>query len=381
MTDTPPLTFANARIVARDTVQEGDLSIAGGRIAASGGPSAALVEDLQGDFLLPGLVELHTDHLERHFVPRPKVYWDPVAAVMAHDAQIAAAGITTVFDALRIGGDADAPQVTGQSVTLAEAVGRAGTAGMLRAAHLLHLRCEVSSEDAVEGFERLADRPEVRLASVMDHTPGQRQFVSMAAYRTYYMGKTGMSEAELDRYIDRRRAQHAAFAGRHRRHIVDGCAARGIALASHDDANEAHVAEAVADGAAIAEFPTTRVAAAAARQHGLKVLMGAPNVVLGGSHSGNVAAADLAAAGLLDILSSDYVPCSLLQAVFLLHRQVPGMDLPAAVRTVSANPAEAAGLEDRGEIAAGKRADLIRVHLADGHPVVRGVWREGRRVA
>ncbi|MEQ8346348.1 MAG: alpha-D-ribose 1-methylphosphonate 5-triphosphate diphosphatase [Sneathiellaceae bacterium] len=383
MPDDQSLRFANARIVTRDSVREGDLDVAGGRIGApAGAPGAAAgpVEDLQGDFLLPGLVELHTDHLERHYLPRPKVRWNALAAVLAHDAQIAGAGITTVFDALRVGGDADS-DIPQEGVLLADAIGRAGAGDMLRADHLVHLRCEVSSADAQEGFDRLKDRPEVRLVSVMDHTPGQRQFVSMDAYRTYYMGKTGMSAAELDVYIGRRQEQHRRYAVPHRRFIVAEAARRGIALASHDDATEAHVDEAVADGAAIAEFPTTMAAAMAARRAGLKVLMGAPNVVLGGSHSGNIAATALAAEGLLDILSSDYVPCSLLQAVFLLPEAVPGMDLAAAVRAVSLNPAAAAGLTDRGEIAEGRRADLVRVRLCDGHPVVRGVWREGRRVA
>ena len=131
---------------------------------------------------------------------------------------------------------------------LADAIGRASAAGMLRAEHLVHLRCEVSAADALTGFERMKTRPEVRLVSVMDHTPGQRQFVSMDAYRTYYMGKSGMTAAELEDYIAMRQEQHRRYAADHRRGIVAGVRDRGIALASHDDATEDHVAEAVADG-------------------------------------------------------------------------------------------------------------------------------------
>ena len=109
--------------------------------------------------------------------------------------------------------------------------------------------------------------------------------------------------------------------------------------------------------------------------------MGAPNVVRGGSHSGNVSAQVLAEDGLLDILSSDYVPFSLLQAAFGLPQRVSGIDLPAAVRLVTQNPALATGLEDRGEIAVGKRADLVQIRVVDGLPVVRSVWRQGQRVA
>lgn len=382
MAEGATLSFVNARLVTRDRVQEGGLAVAGGRIAALGAvPASGTVEDLSGDYLLPGLVELHTDHLEPHFRPRPKVRWDPLAAVLAHDAQIAASGITTVFDSLRVGGDADAADANGDSLVLVQAIESAAAAGILRATHLLHLRCEVSVADAAEGFARLQDRPGLRLVSLMDHTPGQRQFVSLDAYRIYYRGKTGMTAAELEAYIRRRQALHRVHAVPNRRRIVAAAAARALVLASHDDATEAHVAAAAAEGATIAEFPTTREAAAAARRHGLQVLMGAPNLVLGGSHSGNVSAASLAAEGLLDILSSDYVPCSLLQAAFLLPQVVPGLTLPAAVRTVSLNPARAAGLADRGELAPGQRADLVRVQIAGGQPVVRGVWREGRRVA
>ena len=139
--------------------------------------------------------------------------------------------------------------------------------------------------------------------------------------------------------------------------------------------------DAVGDRGSGAEFPTTMEAARGLHEAGIDILMGAPNVVRGGSHSGNIAAVDLAREGLLDILSSDYVPSSLLMAVLQLPRDVPAIDLAAAVRTVTRTPAEAVGLSDRGEIAVGKRADIIRVHVGHGVPVVRSVWREGKRVA
>jgi len=165
------------------------------------------------------------------------------------------------------------------------------------------------------------------------------------------------------------------------REIVALAQEHGIPLASHDDTTEENVSDAVRDRVAVAEFPTTIDAARGLRRAGIGILMGAPNVVRGGSHSGNIAAIDLAREGLLDILSSDYIPSSLLMAALLLPEQVPSIDLAAAVRTVTKTPAEAVGLADRGEIAVGKRADLIRVHVARGIPVVRSVWREGRRVA
>jgi alpha-D-ribose 1-methylphosphonate 5-triphosphate diphosphatase len=152
-------------------------------------------------------------------------------------------------------------------------------------------------------------------------------------------------------------------------------------LASHDDTTPEHVEQALADRVAVAEFPTTVEAAEALHAGGVKVLMGAPNLVRGGSHSGNVATASLSDAGFLDILSSDYVPSSLLLAALRLPEASQRYDLPAAIRTVTKTPAEVIGLADRGEIAVGKRADLIRIHQAGAGAAVRSVWNAGHRVA
>jgi alpha-D-ribose 1-methylphosphonate 5-triphosphate diphosphatase len=170
------------------------------------------------------------------------------------------------------------------------------------------------------------------------------------------------------------------YAERHRAAITALCRKHGLAVASHDDATAAHVDEAAQAGAAIAEFPTTMEAALAAHEYGLAVLAGAPNLVRGHSHSGNVSAAELAARGLLDVLSSDYVPASVLHGAFLLHLR-HGMTLPEALATVSLTPARRVGLEDRGAIVQGRRADLVRVRVAGDLVAVRGVWSLGERVA
>lgn len=371
----------NALLVLPDEVVTGSIAIRGGRIAEiSSGPSAR-GEDMEGDFLIPGLVELHTDHLEGHYAPRPKVRWNPVAAVLAHDAQIAASGITTVFDALRVGLDDDGEMRPDDMRALADAIEESLKAGRLRADHFLHLRCEVSSPACLEGFAWFERDERVKLASLMDHSPGQRQFTKLEAYKVYYMGKMKMTEEEFRIFCDKRIAESAKHAATNRRAVTEACRARGIILASHDDATAEHVAEAVKDGVRVAEFPTTAVAAKASRAAGMAVLMGAPNVVRGGSHSGNISARELAESGHLDILSSDYIPFSLVQAAFHLDRVVDGITLPEAVAMVSKNPAEAVGLTDRGAIAAGRCADLVRVRLDGEVPVVRTVWREGERVA
>ena len=373
--------LTNARLVLADTVIEGTVVLRDGRIAAVDTGRAARGEDLEGDYLIPGIVELHTDHLENHYAPRPKVRWNPLASVQAHDAQVAASGITTVFDALRCGSDADA-DLTGEDMRhLADAIEAGVTADRLRADHFIHLRCEVAAPDALETFALFEGDPRVRLASLMDHTPGQRQFTSIDHLKIYYQGKTGMSDEAFDTMVRTRQVRAAAYSTRHRREIADRCLSAGIVLASHDDATKAHVAESLDHGVTVAEFPTTFEAAEAARSGGLAILMGAPNMVRGGSHSGNVSARALMERGLLDILSSDYVPFSLLHAVFLVGLDPEGIALPAAVATVTRNPAAAAHLADRGEIAAGKRADLVQVRIDHEVPLVRSVWREGRRVS
>ena len=376
--------IGNARIVLADRViARGWVAFADGRIAEVGeGDARGVSEDASGDLIMPGLIELHTDHLEAHYVPRPKVFWDPVAAVVAYDGQLATSGITTVLDSLRVWREDGAEEVDGRAGILAEAITTARQANLLRADHFLHLRCEIPMPTVVEETRELIDRPDVRLMSLMDHTPGQRQFRDEGKLRDYYRGKgAGMTDAELDVLFERRFAYQKNYAAANLREIVALARQYDIPLASHDDTTEENVFDAVRDRVSVAEFPTTIEAARGLHQAGIGILMGAPNVVRGGSHSGNIAAVDLAREGILDILSSDYIPSSLLMAALQLPKEVPAIDLASAVRTVTKTPAEAVGLADRGEIAAGKRADLIRVHVARGLPVVRSVWREGHRVA
>jgi alpha-D-ribose 1-methylphosphonate 5-triphosphate diphosphatase len=373
------LVLANARVVTGGEVLHGSVLVRDGRIAAvDGGPHASGL-DLEGDLLLPGLVELHTDNFERHLMPRPKVQWPELPALFGHDAEVAAAGITTVYDALGVG-DADPDAMRGQNMeSVLRALERATREGLLRAEHRLHVRAELPAPNTLELFEPFRGHPLVGLISLMDHTPGQRQWENIEQARVYYCGKKGWSNDKFERAVTESRELQERYATPHRRFFAGYARAQGIALASHDDTRPEHVAEAQAEGVAISEFPTRVEAAAAAHQRGMQIVMGAPNVVRGGSHSGNVAAVELARRGLLDSLSSDYVPASLLMAAFRLVREA-GFGIPQAVATVSLNPARAVGLEDRGAIAPGLRADLVQVRMVGDQPLVRAVWRQGLRV-
>ncbi|MGY2170529.1 alpha-D-ribose 1-methylphosphonate 5-triphosphate diphosphatase [Pseudomonas gingeri] len=374
--------LSNARLVLADQEITGTLVLRDGLIAEIGEGRSQLpqAQDLQGDYLLPGLIELHTDNLEKHMTPRPGVDWPSVSAVLSHDAQIIAAGITTVFDALSIGDVNPKGKRMQQLPGMLDAIATASAAGLTRAEHRLHLRCEVCHPETLAVFRDLVENPLVQLVSVMDHSPGQRQFALESKYREYYMGKYHLSDQQMDEFIVLQIANSAQYSNRYRGAIVEDCLARGLSVASHDDATLAHVEESAAFGMSIAEFPTTMEAANACNRLGMAVLMGAPNVVRGGSHSGNVAAAALAKDGLLDILSSDYYPASLLQAAFLLAAQDNDCDLPRTVAMVSRAPARAAGLDDRGEIRVGLRADLIHARNQGGLPVIQQVWRQAKRV-
>lgn len=375
--------LTNTNIILSNEIIYGSVKIRDGCISEIDDQPTSIKNsiDLEGDFLLPGLIELHTDNLERHCVPRPSVLWPFRSAVIAHDAEIASAGITTVFDAIAVGGAMLNKDRDTVLIDAADAVRDAVTDKVLRVDHYLHMRCEVASTNVIESFNNFYEEPLVQLVSLMDHTPGERQFVDEAKLKIYYQGKYGLSDSEFDKMVIERKELQAKYSKKHRLEISSICKNIGVTTATHDDATEAHIKEAITLGATISEFPTTVVAASAASNAGMSTIMGGPNVVRGGSHSGNVSAADLSDKGLLDALSSDYVPSSLLYGAFLLSDK-QGLSLPDAIATVTTNPARMANFNDRGEIKAGLRADLIQVkRCADGTPIVRKTFKLGERVA
>ena len=373
----------NVKLVLEDETIDGSLEVQDGRIYAfaesqSRQPGAL---DGEGGWLLPGLIELHTDNLDKFFTPRPKVDWPAHSAMSSHDALMVASGITTVLDAVAIGDVRDGGDRLENLEKMINAVEETQKRGLNRAEHRLHLRCELPHHTTLPLFEKLVDREPVTLVSLMDHSPGQRQFANREKYREYYQGKYQLSSEQMQRFEEEQMALAAAWSQPNRQAIAAMCRERQIALASHDDATHEHVAESHQLGSVIAEFPTTLAAAQASRQHGMNVLMGAPNIVRGGSHSGNVAAHQLAASSLLDILSSDYYPASLLDAAFrIADSDDNAFTLAQAVRLVSKHPAQALGLHDRGVIAEGKRADLVLAHRRGQHVHIDHVWRQGKRV-
>ncbi|WP_138465875.1 alpha-D-ribose 1-methylphosphonate 5-triphosphate diphosphatase [Poseidonocella sp. HB161398] len=375
------LCLGNARLVLPDRVETGWIAVEDGVIAATGSgaalPAGAL--DCRGDLVMPGLVELHTDNLERHIEPRPEVAWPHRPALLAHDGELASAGITTVFDALRVGSITSQGQGYGKYArSVADELIELRRAGAFRISHFVHLRAEICSETLLEELAEFGPGDRIGILSLMDHTPGQRQFRDISKLKAYWAGKRGFSDAAFDAHVAHLYALQERFGAANEAGAAAEAQRLGAVLASHDDTTPEQVAQSKGKGAAFAEFPTTAEAAAACREAGIAIMMGAPNIVRGGSHSGNVAALALAGDGLLDIVSSDYVPSSLLLAAFRLAAHWE--DLPRAVRTVTEAPARAAGLADRGRLEPGQRADLLRVAGMGGQPVLRGVWSRGLQV-
>jgi len=379
MTDT---ILANAQIVLPGEVIRGSVRLSGGRIAAidhgTAVPAGAI--DCGGDLVMPGLIELHTDNLERHMQPRPKVNWPHMSAIVAHDAELASVGITTVFDALRVGSIfSNTNAGYGEYArAVASEILDLRARGVLRISHFLHLRAEICSETLVEEMAKFGPEDRVGIVSLMDHTPGQRQFRDLSKLREYVMGKRGLSDEAFLDHVASQQALRARVGDLHEATAVAEARRYGAVLASHDDTTAEQVTTSKVHGVHFAEFPTTVEAATACRAQGIRVMMGAPNLIRGGSHSGNVAAADLAGLDLLDILSSDYVPSSLLSAALMLGDLWGNM--ARGIATVTAAPAEATGLADRGHIGPGARADVVRVARIGTAGAVRGLWVQGNRV-
>ncbi len=379
-TDAPEYRLTDARIVTAQSVIHGSVTVADGKIAAIGAPDAPGIS-MGGDYLIPGLVDLHTDHVETHAFPRNGVVWAPAPALAAHDGVVVAGAVTTVFDSLCVGAamQNEARRELLRPLIAALEAGR--SAGQFRANHLIHLRCEICDPETAGLVDEVIDAEGVQLISVMDHTPGDRQCPDIEAWVRDSARYMQVSLEDSRRLTEELLERSARVGPEVRAHVMAAAKARGIPVMSHDDRTEAHVDEALAEGVIVSEFPTTLAAARRAKAVGQAVVVGAPNYVRGGSQSGNVAVKELLAEGVVDVLASDYVPGSLLSAAFGIAEDADlDIDLAQAIAMVSDRPAQIAGLTDRGRIETGLRADLARVQRSGGHGHVAGVWNAGRRV-
>lgn len=380
--DAPPADYALGHVravTATEVLDDARVVVRDGRIAAvePHPPGASCDVDGAGLLCMPGLIDTHSDGLERERLPRPGAELDWDFALISFEGKLRAAGITTAFhgagfERARGPGSHRSVEAAGR---LCAAVTRRGPAPVdHRILHRLDVRCP----DGLAALRARLDASDgVALVSHEDHTPGQGQYADRSQYERFLMGTqdvtAAQARAQVDRTITERdgrlsvRNEALRWLGNRARHGA-------VRLLGHDPATAAEIDALVARGGSVAEFPTTEAAARAARDRGLPVVAGAPNVLRGQSHSGNVSAAELVRQGLVTALASDFLPAGLLGAAFLLAEQNL-LTLPAAVRLVTAGPAEAAGLHDRGRLAGGYRADLALAQAGQPWPVPRGTLR------
>lgn len=373
------LYLTRARVVLRDTVfDDATVLIEDGVIAAINPESGngAQTIDLRGKTLIPGMIDLHCDALEKEVEPRPNVHFPLDFACAQADKRNAAAGVTTVFHALSFANKELGMRNNTFAASVARAVHAWNPHGLVD--NRVHCRYEVTDPTAPEILFELMASDKMHLLSVMDHSPGQGQFKDIAAFRDYLAHTYKKSEAELDILLQNKLAQ-AEGAMERICQLIDAAKAKGIRIASHDDDTPEKVETLHGLGVGISEFPINMESARAARERGMSTVFGAPNILRGKSQSGAIRALDAVKAGVADCLCADYHPATLIVAVFRLP-ELAGINLAESVRLVSANPARAAGLMDRGEIAVGKRADLVAVSQINGLAQASSVFSAGKLV-
>ncbi|MFH1658883.1 MAG: alpha-D-ribose 1-methylphosphonate 5-triphosphate diphosphatase [Pseudomonadota bacterium] len=369
------LTHASV-VLANETRNDLAVLIEGDRIVAIDPETTtgALEMNLAGRILMPGLIDLHCDALEKEVEPRPGVHFPLDFACAQADKRNAAAGITTVFHALSFANHELGVRNNAFAAEIARAIHDWQPHALID--NRVHARYEITDETAPPYLSALLADGLAHLISFMDHSPGQGQFRDVEAYRQYLAKTYKTDEAALDDIL-KRKADAAQGALGRMQTLADEARALGVAIASHDDDSPAKVAAVKALGAVVSEFPINLETAQAAQAQGLSTLFGAPNILRGKSQSGNMRALDAVLAGVADCLCGDYSPAALLPSVMRLP-ELAGITLPQAVALVTRNPARAAGLSDRGEIAVGKRADLIAVKQLGGLPQAERVWSGGK---
>ena len=365
------LTIRGGSIVRPDGVSKGDLTIEDGVIAEigeAGGGSATVELDAEGCWVLPGLVDLHCDAIEKEVEPRPNTLFPMEMAFLQFERKLAGHGITTMLHSLSLGVGLSlrGEHLVGEMVELIASLRE--ERAMIR--HGVHLRYEVSHLTGFELASRLLSAGLIDYLSLMDHAPGQGQYHRPGAFERYVMKNQGVGVDEVAEIVKELQERRSRVDWSKLKALTARARAAGIAVASHDDDTAEAVGRSLDFGATVSEFPLNLETARFASGRGMGVCVGAPNIVRGGSHDGNLKASEAVREGAADILCSDYHPASLLHAIFCLEAE--GIPLAQAVNMATMNPAKALGREaEIGSLETGKRADLIVVGKIRGTPVVR----------
>ncbi|MBC8078623.1 MAG: alpha-D-ribose 1-methylphosphonate 5-triphosphate diphosphatase [Chloroflexales bacterium] len=368
--------LTNARIVLpNQLIERATLLLEDDRIAAIDpvAPRADVVVDLAGALLLPGLVDLHCDALEKDVEPRPNALFPLDFAVATADRRSAFCGITTIFHAVSFAHGELGVRSAATAAAIVASIAEARQHTLVD--NRVHARYEVTDPHSMPLLGELLTGAQVDALSFMDHTPGQGQFKSLEAYQRHLRQSYGVDANAAVAIIDQKRAQHADAYDRVRS-LATLARAGDVPLISHDDDSPGRVARMAEFGVRISEFPVNLETARAATAAGMHTVFGAPNVLRGQSQSGSMRAIEAVRAQVAACLCSDYAPSTLLAATLRLP-QLSNLSLPQAVGLVTANPAHAVGLRDRGELAVGLRADCIAVDTSRTYPQVAAVWVAG----
>jgi alpha-D-ribose 1-methylphosphonate 5-triphosphate diphosphatase len=375
--------LSDFRVVLRDRIlPRGSVRIERGHIAEiAESPVRNANHHGDGLLLLPGFVDMHGDMIEREVEPRPNVKMPMELGLRDLDRRLKVAGVTTGYAAVSFNPKSAYGHLRSYEHSKEMLRALKALRPMLKVDHRVHARFEINYPNALAVVEELIADGTVDLVSLTDHTPGQGQYRDLEHLKRRTAREQGLTAEEADIAVQERIAEkqrHAGDVAATLAAISRICAVHGIPLASHDDDTVEKVALMDGLGATISEFPVPPAAAAEARRRGLATAMGAPNALRGQSYSGNLSARDAHAAGLLDILAADYHPSAILPAILVLAASDPE-GLAGAARLATLNPARALGLDDRGEIATGLRADFV---VADqtgvGH--VRATFRGGAMI-
>lgn len=390
----------NGRVVLRDRVVEADLVLEGDTIAVIAeseqdrAQQRALaaealrsgtgeVIDATGSYVLPGLIDIHCDAIEKEVQPRPNTLFPLKMSLIEFERKLPVHGITSMYHSLSLGVGLSlrGEHLLTEMVELIHAY--RSRRAMIR--HGIHLRYEVSHLEGLPIVERYVQEGKIDYLSFMDHSPGQGQYKEPGSFERYVMKNQGVDVHEVKEIVDDLLQRQRQVDWRHLEALGRLAAERGIAVASHDDDSAERVDQFIRFGVSISEFPINLETAQHAANRGLYVCVGAPNVVRGGSHDKNMSAAAAIAAGAAQVLCSDYHPAALLAAVFkladMLDRQGIDQGLAAAAAMASLKPAQALGIDQLvGSLEPGKKADLIIVETLDGYPMVNRTLVNGTTV-
>lgn len=377
--------LSDLKIVLPDKVLEhGSVRVKDGIITdIIEGTAPADVPSLDGLTLIPGLIDLHGDMLERDVLPRPTARFPTEMGLIELDKRLAGCGITTAYAAISFAWKGNDLRTQESATEMIDKINKLNH--LLLVDMKVHARFEITNPATAPILTELLEAEKIQLVSVMDHTPGQGQYADVDRYLNFMQKWLGVSADSLGTMKEEIMAQvkeNIIAEGEKERdwdiieQVVKVASAHNIPVASHDDDTEAKVNRQAQIGVTISEFPVSLEAATIARQHNMSVIMGAPNAYRGQSTSNNLSAMDAIEAGLVDILATDYYPASMIHTAFKLSRENI-MPLNESIKLVSTNAADTMKLTDRGRIEVGRRADLVLVHENKQFPRVRGTISGG----